>query len=164
MKYNFKYTKNDYMTPPELYQMALGFFKKDFFNLDTCCTEENIPALKYYKNGEKDGLKERWYDYSWCNPPFNNSEKWVKKAYKENQERGINIAMLIPVRTETKFWHDYILYNPNVEIKWLRKCYTFIDPATKKPVQMKKKQKDGTYKLVNGVFKNALALVYFRGF
>lgn len=164
MKYNFEYTKNDYMTPPELYRMALDYFKIDKFSLDTCCTEENIPAQEYYKNGEKDGLKEPWMAYSWCNPPFNDSAKWVEKAYKENRELGANIAMLIPVRTETKFWHDYILYNPDVEIKWLRKCYTFIDPATKKPVQMKKKQKDGTYKEVNGVYKNALALVFFRGF
>lgn len=164
MKYNFEYTKNDYMTPPELYQIALDYFKIDKFSLDTCCTEENIPAQEYYKNGEKDGLKEPWMAYSWCNPPFNDSAKWVEKAYKESKERGCNIAMLIPVRTETKFWHDYILYNPDVEIKWLRKCYTFIDPATKKPVQMKKKQKDGTYKLVNGVYKNALALVFFKGF
>jgi len=164
MKYNFEYTKNDYMTPPELYQMALDKWGIDKFNLDTCCSEKNIPAKWYCKNGDIDGLVAPWVDYSWCNPPFNDSAKWVEKAYKENKERGINVAMLIPVRPETKFWHDYILYNPNVEIKWLRKCYTFIDPVTKKPVQMKKKQKDGTYKLVNGVYKNALALVYFKGF
>lgn len=175
MKYNFEYTKNDYMTPPELYQMALDYFQIDKFCLDACCSEFNIPARIYYTQeglfsggwhqlSDNDGLTGEWFDFTWCNPPFNDCAKWVEKAYKENKEKGLNIAMLIPVRTETRFWHDYILYNPDVEIKWLRKCYTFIDPATKKPVQMKKKQKDGTYKLVNGVYKNALALVFFREF
>ena len=58
MKYNFEYTKNDYMTPPELYQMALDNWKITRFSLDTCCSEKNIPAEDHYIFNEKDGLKE----------------------------------------------------------------------------------------------------------
>ena len=148
MKYNFEFIKNDYKTPPVLYEKALVYFGKEFFNLDTCCTEENIPALRYYKNGEKDGLSEPWEDYCWCNPPFNDCAKWVEKAYNENQEKGINIAMLIPVRTETAYWHKYILNNLGVDIVWLRKGYRFLDKDNQEM----------------GIFKNALALVFFKGF
>ena len=56
--------------------------------------------------------------------------------------------LLIPVRTETAYWHDYILHNENVEITWLRKGYRFINPETKQPM---------------GIFKNALAFVLFKG-
>lgn len=148
MKYNFEYTKNDYMTPPELYQMALDKWGVDKFNLDTCCSENNIPAKWYCKNGDIDGLVAPWVDYSWCNPPYNDCCKWVEKAYNENKERGINIAMLIPVRTETAYWHKYILYNSKVEIKFLRKGYRFLDKDNQEM----------------GIFKNALALVFFKGF
>ena len=54
--------------------------------------------------------------------------------------------MLIPVRTETKYWHDYILNNPRVTIEWLRKGYKFLNKDNEEM----------------GVFKNALALVYFE--
>ncbi|WP_407454375.1 hypothetical protein, partial [Methanobrevibacter sp.] len=81
-------------------------------------------------------------------PPFNDCAKWVEKAFNENREKGINIAMLIPVRTETKYWHEYILSNPNVDIIWLRKGYRFLDIDNQEM----------------GVFKNALALVFFRSF
>ncbi len=148
MKYNYQYTENDYKTPPELYQMALDKFKRKDFLLDTCCSEKNIPADIYYINGKQDGLKEPWHDYSWCNPPFNECKKWIEKAYNENKGTGINICMLLPVRTETKYWHDYILHNPNVEIVWLRKGYKFLDKNNQEM----------------GVFKNALALVFFKGF
>ena len=145
-KYNFEQKRNDYETPPELVRMALENFTFEYkFNLDVCCSRENIPANAYYKFGEKDGLKENWAYLNWCNPPFNECAKWIKKAFEE-QQKGNSTIMLIPVRTETKYWHDYILHNKNVDILWLRKGYQFINPDTGKQC---------------GVFKNALALVYF---
>lgn len=146
-KYNYEYGENNYKTPPELYNMALDEWKITRFALDTCCSDRHIPADEYYSAPDRNGLTEPWKEYSWCNPPFNDCAKWVAKAYNENKERGINIAMLLPVRTETKYWHDYILYNPNVEIVWLRKGFKFLDKDNKEM----------------GVFKNALALVYFKG-
>lgn len=146
MKYNFGWNKNNYQTPPELYSMALEHFGVDVFDLDTCCSCFNIPARFHCIDGELNGLEESWLKYNWCNPPFNECKKWIIKAYKEQQE-GSKTAMLIPVRTETAYWHQYILNNPNVYIKYLRKGYKFINPETKEPM---------------GVFKNALALVYFE--
>ena len=55
--------------------------------------------------------------------------------------------MLIPARTETAYWHEYILFNDKVQIEWLRKGYKFINRAGEEM----------------GVFKNALAIVYFEG-
>ena len=145
------YNNNKYKTPIELYQKALEKFGIDKFSCDVCCSDEHIPAVNYCKEHETDGLKEEWaknyWFYCWCNPPFNQCEKWVKKTYNENQ-KGISVAMLIPVRTETKYWHEYILFNPNVEIEWLRKGYCFLNPETMETMK---------------AFKNALALVYFKG-
>lgn len=144
-KYNYEQNKSDYETPQELYKMALNRLGRSKFSLDVCCNKQNIPAFNYYKDGETDGLKEEWLSFNWCNPPFKECAKWIKKAYEE-QKKSRQTAMLLPVRTETKYWHDYILFNPKVEIKWLRKGYSFIDAATGEKC---------------GIFKNALALVYF---
>lgn len=147
MKYNYTMNANDYKTPPELYQKALKFFNIEKFNCDVCCSEKNIPAIIHFIEGERNGLTEDWEYYNWCNPPFNEAKKWIEKAYKE-QQKGNTTCMLIPVRSETKYFHDYILYNPNVHIDWLRKGYRFLD-------------KDNNEM---GVFKNALALVYFLAY
>lgn len=143
-KYNYQSNENDYKTPPELYQIALDTYGINKFGLDACCIDENIPAEKYYKYGEKDGLKEPWGNHTWCNPPFNECQKWVKKAYEESK-KGASIVMLIPVRTETAYWHEYILKNPYVEVNFLRKGYKFLNKNNEEM----------------GVFKNALALIYF---
>lgn len=144
-KYNFEQKRNDYETPPEIYNMALMYLGEDEFDLDTCCSRKNIPAKLHYIQGEHDGLKEDWLKLNWCNPPFDQCAKWIKKAYEE-QLKGNGTFMLLPVRTETKYWHEYILFNDGVKIFWFRKGYGFIDPDTNKSC---------------GVFKNALALVYF---
>lgn len=154
MKYHYEMKDNTYLTPPALIERGLqilsiekGLGKVDKFDLDVCCSNENMPALDYYKYGEKDGLKENWKKYNWCNPPYNECKKWVQKAYNE-QLKGNTTIMLIPARTETAYYHDYILHNPNVEITWLRKGYRFLNSETGKEM---------------GIFKNALAIILFRG-
>ena len=146
--------ENTYLTPPILIHKALSILgayqnklKADTFDLDVCCTNKNIPALDYYTYPEHDGLKENWRKYNWCNPPFDQCQKWVTKAYSE-QQKGNTSILLIPVRTETAYWHEYILFNPNVDIHWLRKGYRFVNPKTNEEM---------------GVFKNALSLVLFKG-
>lgn len=161
-KYNFEQKRNDYMTPDDLIKNILIQWDRKEFDLDVCCTKKNIPALCHNINGITDGLSVDWFKFNWMNPPFDTSIKWVKKAH-EQQLKGNTTVALLPVRTETKFWHDYIIDKPNVYIKFLRKGLCFIDPETMKPVQQKVKQKDNTYKFVDGVFKNALAIVIFKG-
>lgn len=144
MKYNYNYTENDYKTPPVLYNKALEYWGLDKFDCDVCCSDENIPAYQYFKIGEIDGLKAEWGKYNWCNPPFNECKKWIIKAHEE-MNKGKRIAMLIPVRTETAYWHDYLLCVKGVDIEFLRKGYKFLDKNNNEM----------------GIFKNALALVYF---
>ena len=156
MTTKYQYTKNfnTYLTPPKLIEAGLrvlaeekGVAFAEKFDCDVCCSNENVPAKYYYKYGLKNGLQENWMEYNWCNPPFDECKKWIGKAYME-QQKGKTSILLIPVRTETKYWHDYILFNPNCKIVWLRKGYRFLNPETKEEM---------------GVFKNALALVVFRG-
>jgi len=163
-KYNFEQKRNDYMTPPELIENLLKDIGVDKFDLDVCCSQRNIPANYHYIDYIDDGLTSVWEKLNWMNPPFDVCDKWVKKAYQE-QQKGNTTYSLIPVRTETKFWHDCILFNPHCEIRYLRKGLCFIDPETMKPIQMEvMNKKTGTKQLKDGVFKNALAIVIFKGF
>lgn len=159
-KYNFGQERSDYLTPPELIDeifqeinlLNIQTNHIDKFDLDVCCSQKNIPACEYFVDGEKDGLQEEWRNFNYCNPPYKTCDKWVKKAFAEF-EKGKTTVMLIPARTETKYWQEYILNlgyatRKNVHIRFLRKGYCFLNPETMEKM---------------GVFKNALAIVIFDG-
>ena len=119
-KYQYTMNFNTYLTPPELITRGLqilalekGVATVGKFDCDVCCSNENVPAAYYYKYGLKDGLKSDWMEYNWCNPPFDECKKWVAKAYLE-QQKGRTSILLIPARTETAYWHEFILNRPIV--------------------------------------------------
>lgn len=177
-KYDFSSKRDDYLTPTDVIDYVLSKNNLERFMCDVCCTKANIPAhFGYKKDGlylydstklsDSDGLKGDWFLTNWCNPPFSLCEDFIKKAVKE-QKRGCTTYMLIPARTETKYWQKYILESgratrKNIDVEFLRKGICFLDPETDEPIKMKLKQKDGSYKEVDGVYKNPLALVTFTG-
>lgn len=67
-----------------------------------------------------------------CNPPYGREiGKWVEKAYRENQEHGNLVVMLLPARTDTKWFHDFI-YNV-AEIRFIRGRLKFGDSKNSAP-------------------------------
>ena len=91
------------------------------FTLDPCADEFNHKCDKYYTE-EQDGLIQSWEKETvFCNPPYGREiGKWVEKAYAENLVGGALVVMLIPARTDTKWFHDYIYNKPNVEIRFIK--------------------------------------------
>lgn len=91
------------------------------FTLDPCADEFNHKCEKYYTK-EDNGLKQSWQNERvFCNPPYGREiGKWVEKAYAENMIGGAYVVMLIPARTDTKWFHDYIYNKPNVEIRFIK--------------------------------------------
>ena len=77
------------------------------FTLDPCSTHENTKCEKHYTK-EDDGLSQNWGgEVVFCNPPYGRElPKWVKKCYEES--RHADVVMLIPARTDTRWFHDYI--------------------------------------------------------
>ena len=50
----------------------------------------------------------------WLNPPYgqNSAHKlsnWVQKAFHDSEKYGATIVMLIPARTNTKWWHRFCM-------------------------------------------------------
>lgn len=89
---------------------------KEFnFNLDPCSTDENHKCDKYYTIKD-DGLSKDWSGHNvWCNPPYGrNIGKWVEKCYREGCKDNTLVVLLIPARTDTKYFHDYILHRAEI--------------------------------------------------
>ena len=90
--------------------------KEFHFALDPCATEQNAKC-DFYFDKEMNGLLESWDNYTvFRNPPYGRELKyWVKKA---SEARGGIVVMLIPARTDTRYFHEYIYQKPNVEIRF----------------------------------------------
>lgn len=91
-----------YETPQDFYDEL----NKEFnFTLDPCATKETAKCKKFYTK-EDDGLTQDWgKEIVFCNPPYGSEIKhWVKKCAEEDT----TVVMLIPARTDTIYFHEYI--------------------------------------------------------
>ena len=105
MDVHYSSKTNEWSTPQDFFNEL----DKEFnFTLDPCSTRENAKCTKYF-TVEDDGLKQDWSkDTVFMNPPYGREIKyWVQKAYEESL-KGATVVCLIPSRTDTKYWHDYI--------------------------------------------------------
>ena len=82
--------------------------KEFHFTLDPCADETNHKCERYFTK-EQDGLKQSWIrETVFCNPPYGKAvSAWVEKAHRES-ERGATVVMLIPARTDTRYFHEFI--------------------------------------------------------
>ena len=103
---------------------------KEFnFTLDPCATKENAKCKKFYTK-EDDGLKQNWGGETvFCNPPYGRElGKWVKKCFEEANRTDVCtiVVMLIPARTDTKYFHEYI-YKKVMDIRFIKGRLKFGD-------------------------------------
>lgn len=102
-------------TPQDLFDRLDAEFG---FDLDACALPQNAKCVAYY-TPEQDGLSQPWDGVVWCNPPYGrNIGKWVQKAHDESKRNNNYIVMLLPARTDTRWFHDYIL--GKAEIRFIR--------------------------------------------
>lgn len=79
------------------------------FTLDVCARPENAKCAWYF-SPEQDGLRQPWApETCFMNPPYGREiGKWVKKAFLEAQ-KGATVVCLLPARTDTAWWHEYVM-------------------------------------------------------
>lgn len=100
----FSSRTGEWETPQRLFEQLDRTYS---FTLDACATAENAKCAKYY-TPEEDGLAQPWEGRVWCNPPYGREiGKWVKKAW-ESTRSGATVVMLLPARTDTKWFHRYL--------------------------------------------------------
>ena len=125
---HFSMESNEWETPQELYDEL----NKEFsFTLDPCCTKESAKCIKYYTE-EDNGLNQDWSnDIVFMNPPYGREiPKWIEKAFYES-ERGSIVVCLVPARTDTRYWWDYIF--PYAEIRFIKGRVKFIQKGKSAP-------------------------------
>lgn len=49
-----------------------------------------------------------------CNPPYSEIAKWVEKAYYEGCKDNTVVVLLIPSRTDTAYFHNFILHRSEI--------------------------------------------------
>ena len=105
------------------------------FTLDPCALPQNAKCKEYF-TPEDDGLSQAWAGTVFMNPPYGDAEQpckpnckkkkcakrgwhtnfyipgiadWLEKAYLESRKDNCRVVALIPARTDTKAWHNYVM-------------------------------------------------------
>ena len=110
-------SNTDLWATPQAFYDALD--AEFHFQLDPCATLQNAKCARYF-TAEQDGLKQDWGGVrTFCNPPYGRElPRWVRKAYEESRKPNTLVVMLIPARTDTSYFHDYIY--GKAEIRFIR--------------------------------------------
>ena len=111
----FVTSRQDWTTP----QYLSDKLNKEFnFNYDLAASAENTKCKKFYSK-ENDGLKQNWNGVCWLNPPYGDKTSkmvdWIKESYNQTQKNeNLTVVMLIPARTNCKWWDNYIMKSAEV--------------------------------------------------
>ena len=102
----FSSATDQWATPQDFYD---GLNREFNFTLNPCADANNHKCEKYFTK-QDDGLQQSWEGHTvFCNPPYGKVIKdWVKKSYEESQKPNTTVVMLIPARTDTAYFHDFI--------------------------------------------------------
>jgi phage N-6-adenine-methyltransferase len=101
------------------------------FTLDPCATAENAKCALYFTK-EQDGLKQDWGNHRvFCNPPYGREiGKWARKCFEASQG-GALVVLLVPSRTDTRWYHAWI--EDKAEVTFLRGRLRFGGATTSAP-------------------------------
>jgi site-specific DNA-methyltransferase (adenine-specific) len=97
----------EWATPQWLFDALNGVYR---FTLDPCSTHANAKCRKHYTR-EDDGLSRSWAGETvFMNPPYGKEIlSWVYKCLIESKMWGAKpIVALLPARTDTRWFHDYV--------------------------------------------------------
>lgn len=105
MSVHFSSATDLHSTPQDFFDKLNAEFG---FTLDVCATPENAKCDRYFTKVDN-GLRQNWHGIVWMNPPYGREiRQWVQKAHDAAQA-GAVVVCLVPARTDTYWWHDYII-------------------------------------------------------
>lgn len=125
----------DWGTPQAVFDGVQAEFG---LTLDVCADAWNAKLPNYYslKEDGRDGLALPWLGRVWCNPPYGRTiAKWIARAAESVLSLSAEVVvMLLPARTDTRYWHRYIwdaerhAPRPGVEVRFLPGRLRFTPP------------------------------------
>ena len=115
----FSKHSDEWRTPPQIIERLR---EKYNIKVDLACTEENA-ITDTWKCLQLDELSVKvakglinGREIAYCNPPYSKCTKFVKLIY----ESRIPCILLLPARTDTRWFHDFIYQKENVRIQFLK--------------------------------------------
>ena len=100
------------------------------FTTDVAASFENR-FCRDHRSANMDGLLTGWGDRSWCNPPYSDTSRWVRKAICEMGLGRLSV-MLIPGDTSVKWFKT--AFENCTECHFISGRLAFISEETGKPV------------------------------
>lgn len=111
-------------TPQWLYDLLDNEFN---FVLDAAA-DYGTNKCEMFFTPKDDAIKKSW-DVGgsvYCNPPYGRQlQRFVKKAWEESTKTNYPIVLLIPARTDTRWFHDYII--GKAEIRFIKGRLRFLN-------------------------------------
>ena len=124
----FSSNSDEWATPQNFYDELNEEFH---FDLDPCAADDNHKCNDYY-TVEDNGLEQNWGGRRvFLNPPYSQISQWVAKAFYESRQDNTLVVMLIPSRTDTRYFHDYIYQR--AEIRFVKGRLKFGDGKNSAP-------------------------------
>ncbi len=107
----FSRESDEWSTPDAFFQELDREFH---FTLDPCASDENHKCEWYYTK-EQDGLTKDWGGHCvFCNPPYSEIARWTEKSYREGTKDNTTVVLLIPSRTDTQYFHNFIYHRSEI--------------------------------------------------
>lgn len=128
----------DYETPASLFAALNAEFG---FTVDVAAAAHNAKCSAFFSRDDN-ALMQTWTGVCFLNPPFGDDHgpasqtergrifgSWLRKAAESAQD-GATVVALIPARTDTHWFHDWVL--PYAELRFVRGRQCFPRPGTAK--------------------------------
>lgn len=107
----FQHNSDEWETPQSIFDSLDAEFH---FTLDPCANDQNHKCMLYYTKAEN-GLLQNWGGQTvFCNPPYSEIAAWVEKAFRESRQDHTVVVLLIPSRTDTRYFHNFIYHRAEV--------------------------------------------------
>jgi site-specific DNA-methyltransferase (adenine-specific) len=124
----FSKASDEWTTPQWLFDLLDKEFQFDF---DAAANDYNTKCGDCWL---QNALEDSWMQWKgvkfFLNPPYSKIGAFMKKAYEESQ-KGAVVVCLIPSRTDTKYWHDYVMKAQ--EIRFVKGRLKFGDQKNSAP-------------------------------
>ena len=102
---------DEWRTPADLFRRLDEEFG---FTLDAAANHENHLCAFYFTK-EQDALRYDWGGFTvWCNPPYSQLKTWMRKCYFEGHKPNTTVVALVPSRTDTMWWQNYVQHRSEV--------------------------------------------------
>lgn len=130
----FSKDSDEWETPDTLFEQLDSVWN---FKLDVAATSENSKCI-HFIDKDTDALKRNWLLFQedlvtcWMNPPYSMCKQFVAKA-NEEMLKGVTTIALLPARTDTKWFHEYIYNKKGVVVRFLKGRLKFSDSKNSAP-------------------------------